>query len=548
VRAAAPVLKVAHLHFDDRLTTILQQPDARLSVRVSKWRQVLDLLVQLGDAPRADVLHGELYLREHHRDIPPEALREVKRSLARRTVPENLQPFLSPPARDPALDLADPPRSPPQAGALNGGHSPLNGTRPANDAGCDDERRSVPQFTEKTGPKMDGPSIFFRNPAVTQPARPSRRAVSVLPFDEIRRHGAKAAFTTRRVPAEAMQTLVSGPVRPRTGDLVLARVDRLLHQTRIELANGRKAALHAGDEIIVAYGDRYATDQFEAEVPQNLGPTNLVATGGVASQMLSRTSGIRQASHITPIGLIGDARGTPLNLRQFALARIAAPMPRPRTIAVLGTSMNSGKTTTNRYLVAGLSRAGLKPGAVKITGTGSGGDYWVMADAGAHRVLDFTDAGYSSTYKVPLAEIEAAALTLIEHLTAEGCGIILVEVADGLFHDQNAELIRSEFFRDTIDGVFFAAGEAMGAAQGVRELRSLGIPVLGVSGKLTGSELLIREASRYIDAPILTKAELGDPATAPRLVGLSSGEPEAPAQTPPPAAVYRETAQSAGTV
>ncbi|HEX8585401.1 MAG TPA: hypothetical protein VF680_13460 [Allosphingosinicella sp.] len=536
---------MAHLHFDDRLATILQQPDSRLSVRVGKWRQILDLLVQLGDAPRSDVLHGQLYLREHHRDIPFETLREVKRSLAGRPVPENLQPFLAPPAREPALELADAARSVPQSAASNGARSPLNGTCPANDAGSDDRRRSVPHLTD-TSPAMDGPGIFFRNTAPNQPAKPSRKAVSVVPFDQTRRHGAKAAFTTRRVPAEAMQTLVSGAIRPRTGDLVLARVDRLLHQTRIELANGRKAALHPGDEIIVAYGDRYATDQFEAEVPHDLGPTNLVATGGVASRMLSRTSGIRQASHITPIGLIGDARGTPLNLRQFALPRLDAPMPRPRTVAVLGTSMNSGKTTTNRYLTAGLSRAGLKPGAVKITGTGSGGDYWVMADAGAHRVLDFTDAGYSSTYKIPGAEIEAAALTLIEHLTADGCGVILVEVADGLFHDQNAELIRSAFFRDSIDGVFFAAGEAMGAAEGVRELRSLGIPVLGVSGKLTGSELLIREATRHIDAPIFTKAELGDPAMAPRLVGLDVAAEVAPAPAPPPAAAYRETAQSAG--
>jgi hypothetical protein len=393
---------------------------------------------------------------------------------------------------------------------------------------------------------MLGPSIFFREPVAALPVRPGRKAVAVVPFDEERRGGAKAAFTTRRVPAERMQTLVSGAVRPFSGDLVLARVDRLLHQTRIELANGRKAALHVGDEIIVAYGDRYATDQFEAEVPRDLGPTNLVATGGVAAQMLSRTSGIRQASHITPIGLIGDARGKPLNLRQFALGGLPQAKPRPRTIAVLGTSMNSGKTTTNRYLVAALSRAGLKPGAVKITGTGSGGDYWVMCDAGAHRVLDFTDAGYSSTYKIPVQEIEAAAITLIEHLTEAGCGVILVEIADGLFHEQNAEIIRSAFFREYVDGVFFAAAEAMGAAAGVQELRSLGIPVLGVSGKLTGSQLLIREAASRIDAPILTKADLGDPELAAKLLGLQS-EAAPPHGAPEwqEAGVRLESAQSA---
>jgi hypothetical protein len=541
---------VAHLRFDDRLATILQQPDARLSLRISKWRQILDLLVQRREEQGADVLHGHLYLRKHHHEIPREVLRSARQSLSRCAVPEDLKVFLAPAATPPALELADAPRSPaaearpPVAGAND--EAPVR-VQAANDVPpVAPGPRSLPTLVDSS-PSMEGPGIFFRDDAPKPPARRGRKTVSATPFEPLRRDAAKAAFTTRRVPRDAMQTLVSGAVRPRTGDLVLARVDRLLHQTRIELASGRKAALHAGDEIIVAYGDRYATDQFEAEVPNDLGPTNLVATGGVASQMLSRTAGIRQASHITPIGLIGDAQGVPLNLRQFALKRLAKAKLRPRTIAVLGTSMNSGKTTTNRYLVAGLSRAGLKPGAVKITGTGSGGDYWVMVDAGAHRVLDFTDAGYSSTYKIPAGEIEAAATLLIEHLTEAGCGVILVEIADGLFHDQNAEIIRSAFFQTMIDGVFFAAGEAMGAAAGVHELRSLGIPVLGVSGKLTGSELLIREASRHIDAPILTKRELCDPLMAPRLVGLEIPEAEAPAEAAPSEPAFRrESAHSAG--
>jgi hypothetical protein len=322
-----------------------------------------------------------------------------------------------------------------------------------------------------------------------------------------------------------METLVSGAVRPRTGDLLLARVDRILSQSRLELASGRKAALHVGDEIIVAYGDRYATDQLEARVPADLGPTNLVATGGLAADMVTRTAGVRPPTHISPIGLVGDARGTPLNLHQFALEPVVGGRPRPRTVAVLGTAMNSGKTTTARYLIAGLSRAGLRPGAAKITGTGSGGDYWVMTDAGAHRVLDFTDAGYSSTYRIPLQEVQAAAAKLIGHLAQAGCDVIVIEVADGLFQEQNAELIRSEFFRGYVDGVFFAAGGAMGAAAGIAELRSAGVPMLGISGKLTASELSIREARQFLDVPVYAKAQLGDPELAPRLVGMAPDSP-----------------------
>lgn len=334
-----------------------------------------------------------------------------------------------------------------------------------------------------------------------------------------RRELCKIAFTTRRIQANAMHTIVSGPIRPRTGDLVLARVDKLGYQTRLELPSGRKAGLNVGDEIIVAYGDRYATDQFEAEVPDNLGPTNLVATGGVASQMISRSRGIRPATQITPIGLVGDADGSPLNLSQFAIEAKTPPLERPRVIAVLGTSMNSGKTTTNRYLVQGLNKAGYKPGVAKITGTGSGGDYWSMIDANAYCVVDFTDVGYASTYKVPTDLLERAGMDLITHLAEQNCGIILIEIADGLLHQQNIELLQSEFFRTYVDGVMFAAGDSMGAVMGATQLESLGFNVLGLSGAFTASELLIKETQRASSVPVYTKEELSDPQMATRIVG-----------------------------
>jgi len=48
------------------------------------------------------------------------------------------------------------------------------------------------------------------------------------------------------------------------------------------LPNGRRQTLFEGDEIIVAYANRHAPDQFEAEVPDSLSDCHLVASGGVA--------------------------------------------------------------------------------------------------------------------------------------------------------------------------------------------------------------------------------------------------------------------------
>ena len=250
---------------------------------------------------------------------------------------------------------------------------------------------------------------------------------------------AKKAFTTRRVPFGRLDhdwsgtTLITGPVRPHSGDLLLASVARLGHHSKIELADGRRAQLHEGDEIVVTYADRYAPDQFEAEVPKNLRKTQLVASGGIASTLVSRHESTRRPTDIVPIGLIGDSAGTPLNISEFAIRPAPPNRPRPRTVAVIGTSMNSGKTTTAGALILGFHRGGGKPGGTKVTGTGSGVDYWAMVDAGAYSVADFTDAGMASTYRVPYDIIEAGLIRLVDHLTNVGCSDIVIEIADN-FH------------------------------------------------------------------------------------------------------------------
>lgn len=63
--------------------------------------------------------------------------------------------------------------------------------------------------------------------------------------------------------------LVSGPdVAPALGDLVLARVVEIGKHTRLEGPGSRRQLLFPGQEILLAYGNRYAPDQFLAEIPR----------------------------------------------------------------------------------------------------------------------------------------------------------------------------------------------------------------------------------------------------------------------------------------
>ena len=351
------------------------------------------------------------------------------------------------------------------------------------------------------------------------------RLVKIEILDQLRCEKAKAAFTTRRVPRAVMRTTVSGAVRPRSGDLVLARISTLGHHRHIEQPDGRRAVLHAGDEIIVAYGDRYATDQFESQVPQSLAEVQLVASGGIASEVLSRSMAVRRATDIQPVGLIGDAKGQPLNIRDFGLSPVHPDRPRPRTAAVIGTAMNSGKTIHD--VVYGLARAGMPVGATKVTGTGSGNDYWCMIDAGAHMMLDFTDVGMSSTYKQPIDKLERKFLQLVNHLTASGTVLNLVEIADGIYQRETSRLLESDTFNNLIDAVIFAAPDSMGAAAGVAHLRGLGHNVVAMSGLLTRSPLAVREAAAVTGLPVLTRDELADPEVTMKLLGVEPQTQEA---------------------
>lgn len=343
-------------------------------------------------------------------------------------------------------------------------------------------------------------------------------------IERARLDAAKFGFVTRRVPHGQIESLVVGNFAPRPGDLVLARVEKLGHHPRLQLPGGRRSQLFPGDEVVVCYGNRYAPNQFEAEVPTSLGLCHLVASGGIAANALSWHSSMRSPTRLKPIGLLGDAQNRPLNIAEFALPALkAAPNPAIPVIAVAGTSMDAGKTTAVSYLIRGGARAALRVGAGKVTGTGAGNDVWLMEDAGAYQVLDFTDLGYASTYKIPLPEVESLLQQMVVNLQQARVDVIIIEIADGLLQRETAALIQSATFRNLVRGVIFCAGDAMGASSGVEWLEQRGIPVLAVSGALSAAPLAIQETQQVTGLPVLRRDELATPLVVRELLTIPTG-------------------------
>ena len=319
---------------------------------------------------------------------------------------------------------------------------------------------------------------------------------------------AKWAYTTRRVDRKQKFQLMQGEITPYAGDLLLAEVIGLGQHKRLELTSSRRATLFEGDEIVVVYGNRYAPDQFEGIVPAGLGACRLVAAGGVAARFLNRHNNVKQATRIKPIGLLADREGQRINLSRYRLPRRELLEGKPLVLAVAGTSMNSGKTTSCANLVKGMVRRKLKVAAAKFTGTGAGADYRTLVDAGADPVFDFLDAGYVSTYQLNKPQLLDIVMTLGSELTAKSPDIIILEVADGLLQRETSALFSFPEFNNWIDGVIFAANDSLGAQSGVAWMTARQLPLIGITGVLTSSPLGRREAEAATGWPVYTTSSL----------------------------------------
>jgi hypothetical protein len=310
------------------------------------------------------------------------------------------------------------------------------------------------------------------------------------------------------VEPELFETLLPIPSEPHAGDLALARLERIGKNARLELANGRPCNLHVGDLLVVVFGNRYATNQFEGYARVNGDSCDLLSMGGLCGIVESRHASVPDSSKLRLLGALGDRDGKPLVLRSFSLPPVLRSPKRPRIVVVCGSSMDAGKTHTASSTIAGLKKLGQGVAGIKLTGTAAGRDTWSMLDAGACTALDFIDGGYPSTYLLGLREL----LELHEHLIGvaadRGAGWAVVEIADGVLQGETAALLRSPEFTETVDAWLFAAGDPLAALSGAQILRGWGIEPAGITGRVTMSPLAMREVTTATNLQCFSSPDL----------------------------------------
>lgn len=305
--------------------------------------------------------------------------------------------------------------------------------------------------------------------------------------------------------------------QPVLGDVAIFEVIELGKHTRIQVTNGQNRAIYPGDYLLSAFGPRYATGQFEGEIP--FGPQeyyHMLGQGGAIGWVKSSHAKYRDIGP-TVLRLVGfaiDEAGEVINAKYFG--RESHPVPsigtRPHTILSVGSSMDSGKTTTAAFLAKGLRAAGRKIGYIKLTGTIYSKDANLVEDTGADLSLDFSHFGYPSTYLVDPEEL----VILFHHLLAEINKIhpddVIIEIADGLLQGETRALLQQQEFMAMIDHVVFSSGDSLGVLGGLSLMKTWGIEPRGISGLLTASPLLIREVEQETQIPVWTLEDLSSPA------------------------------------
>ena len=297
--------------------------------------------------------------------------------------------------------------------------------------------------------------------------------------------------------------------QPQVGDLVYGRVRYLGEHSSLENKEGRIHMITDNSRALFVFGNRYAPDYFEGMVPDGICPrqVDLLARSGVVGVMTQKNSAVKDPTKVEILGYVLDGSGEPINTRNYPVAVPRSPLnkrkKRAKMILHVGTSMNSGKSTSAIACCWALSAMGYDVRASKVTGTASLKDILHMQDAGADIVSDFSHRGYPSTYLLDEPEL----LEIFENLDAKYGGnpqrFWVVEFADGVMQRETAMLLKNEYVRSRIHRLVFSATDAFGAVGGLNILKNeFDLVPDAISGRCTSSPLMIRELSERTTIPI----------------------------------------------
>lgn len=324
-------------------------------------------------------------------------------------------------------------------------------------------------------------------------------------------HPIKQAATCKNVNSYSLDTLPVQLHAPQAGDVGVFRVVQANSAYIID-CEGVHCTLFEGDYVMLTYGNRYATNQVEGYVPD--GPSSacqLLGRGGVAGIIKSKNATFRAVpAQLELVAYAVDANGKVINtMLTNSLERFNPSKINSRVILSVGSSMDSGKTTTAAWLCGGLQKAGFTVAYIKLTGTTFPKDAQLARARGAHYAGDFSQFGFPSTYLLERETLLNLYQSLMNRCTeAVDPDYVVIEIADGLLQRETHMLLSDKAFMSTVHSIILSCGDSLGALAGVDLLDKMAFRPFAVGGLFTTSDLLIEEVQAHCPAPVLKLDEL----------------------------------------
>lgn len=301
---------------------------------------------------------------------------------------------------------------------------------------------------------------------------------------------------------------------PVAGDVAVFKVISIGKHKQIQSDTKRNVLILPGDHILAAFGTRYATAQFEGYLPSDCRTEfHILGAGGTIGVIHSMHASLieRGPTVLQIVGYVTNAGGQVVNTKKIAeklTTFTGAAAKRSTIILSVGSSMDSGKTTTAAYLSRGLVRGGNRVSFVKLTGTVYSKDADLVSDCGAQFTTDFSAFGFPSTYLCSQQELLNLFESLMQKATVNEPDVVVIEIADGILQRETKMLLENKTFMSVVDHVVFSCGDSLSALSGVNVLREMNIFPTALSGLFTASPLLIDEVRKTVDVPVLTIDQL----------------------------------------
>lgn len=325
----------------------------------------------------------------------------------------------------------------------------------------------------------------------------------------------KKTYVCRNVSDYTILSKVPNQYVLQVGDVGVFEVLQIGKHTRVQSGSKQNITIIEGDHIMAAFGTRYATAQIEGYLPERIDQElHILGAGGTVGVVKSMHVNYQEKGPTTLrlIGLVTDKIGKVINTKKLEQGRMIpftnTTSTSAKVILSLGSSMDSGKTTSAAYLVHGLKMEGKKVAYIKLTGTIYTKDADLAYDLGADIVTDFGEFGFPSTYMCDEKELLDLYASLLSVVMSAKPEYVVMEIADGLYQRETRMLLTNPEFISTVEGVMFSAGDSLAAIQGIEVLNHWDIYPNCIGGLFTTSPLLIQEVRNNTLVPVYNIHEL----------------------------------------